>query len=429
MTFFLTRWFYALMQFLYGLFNNSYFWTIIVATVLLRLFQIFPDISNRKTQLKMAVVQPEIDALQKRYANDPQKLREEQSKLMKKHGINTLTSCLPMLITLPLFFCFLNAFRCWGNEETVTLMYETAVSQTYEEGTPERAAAEDQAMDTFNSYKFLWVNNIWQPDCFIDASFLIFRFDGEVITKPRTLEAISSVTLANMPLLQKGYTDGSGKFVSGEEIWSTLCSLGLASGEYGDAGKTTGCSSCSSCSTDRSGMMLLPTSVSAETAAKLLGETAAEPDGTPEATEAPENTEAPEATEAPASGETDDADEEKTYKGSEIYSAIMKRYPDALSRNGKVPANGLMILPFLAAGMQLLSSLVMMKRSKKDGQSKDQAKQMNSMLYFMPILSILICMSSTTAFAFYWTVSGAIQLISTLIINKIFDKKKAEAAK
>ena len=363
--------------------------------------------------MKMAVVQPEIDALQKRYANDPQTFREEQSKLMKKHGINTLTSCLPMLITLPLFFCFLSAFRCWGNEETVTLMYETAVSQTYEEGSAERTSAEDMAMDTFKSYKFLWVNNIWQPDCFIDASFLIFRFDGEVITKPRSLEAISSVTLANMPLLQKGYTDGSGKFVSGEEIWNTLCSLGLASGDYGDAGKTTGCSSCSGCSTDRSGMMLLPTAVSAETAEKLLGAQTAEPTETPEPTEDPEDTET----------------EEKTYTGSEIYSAIMKRYPEALSKNGKIPANGFMILPFLAAGMQLLSSLVMMKRSKKDGQSKDQAKQMNSMLYFMPILSILICMSSTTAFAFYWTISGAIQLISTLIINKIFDKKKAEAAK
>ena len=84
MTFFLTRWFYALMQFLYGLFNNNYLLTIIVVTVFLRLFQIFPDISNRKTQIKMAVVQPQINELQKKYANDPQKLRLEQSKLMKE---------------------------------------------------------------------------------------------------------------------------------------------------------------------------------------------------------------------------------------------------------------------------------------------------------------------------------------------------------
>ena len=52
---------------------------------------------------------------------------------------------------------------------------------------------------------------------------------------------------------------------------------------------------------------------------------------------------------------------------------------------------------------------------------------MNTMMYFMPIMSILICMSSTTAFAFYWTISGIIQIISSLIINAVFDRKKAAA--
>ena len=398
MTFFLTRWFYAFMQFLYGITNNSYLLTIIIATVLLRLFQIFPDISNRKTQIKMAVIQPKIDELQKRYQNDPQKLRAEQSKLMKENGVSTLSSCLPMLITLPLFFCFLSAFRCWGSEETITLMYETAITQTYEEGTAERTEAEDMAMDTFKGFKFLWVNNIWQPDCFIDANAFIFRFDGEVITKPRSLSALSSVALANMPLLQKGYTNAKGEFISGQQIWQTLSDSGLASGEWGDAGNTSGCNGCAGCSTDRSGMLLLP-----EIAEKMLGiETSVQ---TNEGTE---------------DGELGAS--KSTATGSDIYNAIMKRYPDALSKDGKTPANGLLILPFLAAAMQLMSSIVMMKRNKKDGQS-DKAKQMNSMMYIMPVISILICMSSTTAFAFYWTVSGAIQLISTIVINAVFEKK------
>lgn len=401
MTFFLTRWFYAMMQFIHGLTNNSYLLTIVISTVLLRLIQILPDISNRKTQIKMAKIQPKIDELQKRYQNDPQKLRLEQSKLMKENGVSTLTSCLPMLLTLPLFFCFFAAFRCWGNEETVTLMYETVVSQSYEEGSAERAAAEDMAMDTFKGFKFLWVNNIWQPDCFIDAEALIIRFDGEVITKPRNLSLLSSVSLANMPLLQKGYTNAAGEFVSGQQIWQTLTDSGLAAGEWGNAGKTSGCNSCTMCATDRSGMLLLPDTVSPEIAKKMIGvETSVQ-----------------------TSDENGELGEVKsTATGSDIYSAIMKRYPDALSKNGKTPANGLMILPFLAAGMQLLSSIVMMKRNKKDGQSQ-QAKSMNSMMYIMPVISILICMSSTTAFAFYWTISGAFQLISTLIINAVFDKK------
>ena len=68
----------------------------------------------------------------------------------------------------------------------------------------------------------------------------------------------------------------------------------------------------------------------------------------------------------------------------------------------------------------------MMRRSKRDNPNNQQAKQMNTMMYFMPVMSILICMSSTTAFAFYWTISGVIQIVSTLIINAIFDRKKAK---
>ena len=405
MTFFLTQWFYYLLKFLYGLFSNSYLLTILVVTILLRLVQVFPDILNRKTQVKMAEVQPKLNEIQKKYENNPQKLREEQSKIMKENGVSTLSGCLPMLITLPLFFCFLAAFRSWGNEETITLMYETAVTETYEVGTAERAAAEEQAQATFGGFKFLWVKNIWQPDNFINANILIFNMDGEVITKPVNLTMLNSVSLANLPLLKNGYTNSRGEHVSGEQIWQTLCDAGLASGAYGDPGKNSGCSSCSR---DTSGMCLLPAEVSVETVQKMLGD------------------------EALTDTENEDGSVTKTTDktGSDIYNAIMQRYKQPV--NGKTPANGLMILPFLAAGMQLLSSIIMMKRNKKDGaQQNEQAKSMNYMMYLMPIMSILICMSANAAFAFYWAVSGAVQLISSLIINAVFDakKKKKDEAK
>ena len=418
MTFFLTNWFYQLLQFLYGLFGNSYLPTILVVTLLLRLIQIFPDIKNRKTQIKMAEVQPEIKALQKKYANDPNKLRIEQSKIMKEHGISTWSSCLPMLLILPFFFCFLSAFRCWGNEESIMLMYETAVAQTAETE-EERSAAEQTAQDTFDHFKFLWVQNIWQPDCLIDSGDggFLFRFDADVVTKPASLKALSSKTLANMPIFMTGYKDINGELIPADRIWQVLCDAGLATGTLGDEGANSGgCTSCSTCSTDRSGMSLLPDSVDAETAAKMMGTLAeAEPTASPEATETAEADE-PAATESAEAAET-------TTSGTDIYKSIMKRYPDGLSKNGGVPANGLLILPVLAALMQLLTMLVSNKRNK---QQSDQQKQMNAMMYVMPIISILVCMSSTTAFAFYWTVSGAIQLITTVIINKVFDSKNKD---
>lgn len=53
----------------------------------------------------------------------------EQNKLMRENGIGMLSSCLPLLLTLPLFFCFLAAFRFWGYEQTVRLTYETIVNE------------------------------------------------------------------------------------------------------------------------------------------------------------------------------------------------------------------------------------------------------------------------------------------------------------
>ena len=110
--FFLTTWFLEAMKWLYS--NvNSVFLTILICTLVLKLLTVFSDIKTRTSSTKMAAIQPEIQKLQKKYANDPQKLQKAQSKLMRERGVSMWGSCLPMLITMPLFFCFLAAFRFW----------------------------------------------------------------------------------------------------------------------------------------------------------------------------------------------------------------------------------------------------------------------------------------------------------------------------
>lgn len=151
--FFLTNWFLEAMRWIYSLtcaisesgFGNV-FLTILISTILLRALTIFSDIKTRKSSAKMAEVQPEIQRLQKKYANDPRRFQDEQTKLMKEKGVSMWGSCLPMLITMPLFFCFIAAFRYWGYEMNLRLLVD------------------ENAMELFKSFKFLWINNIWQPD-------------------------------------------------------------------------------------------------------------------------------------------------------------------------------------------------------------------------------------------------------------------------
>ncbi len=151
--FFLTTWFLEAMRWIYSLTCSisasgygSVFLTILISTIVLRCITVFSDIKTRKSSAKMAEVQPEIQRLQKKYANDPRRFQQEQQKLMKERGVSMWGSCLPMLITMPLFFCFIAAFRYWGYEMNLRLLVD------------------ENAMELFKSFKFLWINNIWQPD-------------------------------------------------------------------------------------------------------------------------------------------------------------------------------------------------------------------------------------------------------------------------
>ena len=91
---------------------GNYGWTIVLLTVLIRLF-LFPlNQASLKSTRKMQTVQPKIKAIQqkyKKYGNDmtmKQKMNQEIAELYKKEGVNPLGGCLPMLLQMPIFFAF-----------------------------------------------------------------------------------------------------------------------------------------------------------------------------------------------------------------------------------------------------------------------------------------------------------------------------------
>ena len=52
----------------------------------------------------MQAIQPQLQALQERHKQDPQKLQQEMFKLYKEHGVNPLGGCWPMLLPMPVLF-------------------------------------------------------------------------------------------------------------------------------------------------------------------------------------------------------------------------------------------------------------------------------------------------------------------------------------
>lgn len=86
-------------------------WSIVVLTLALQVI-LFPlTWKSLKAAAAMKNLQPEIAKLQKRYADDPQKLNAETMALYKTKGANPLGGCLPMLLQMPIFLALFNALR------------------------------------------------------------------------------------------------------------------------------------------------------------------------------------------------------------------------------------------------------------------------------------------------------------------------------
>ena len=89
------------MRTLYSIVPN-YGVTIILFTIIVKIFLIPLTIKQQKSTLKMQKVQPLIQELQAKYKNDKEKLNMETMKLYKEHGANPMSSCFPMLIQMPI---------------------------------------------------------------------------------------------------------------------------------------------------------------------------------------------------------------------------------------------------------------------------------------------------------------------------------------
>jgi YidC/Oxa1 family membrane protein insertase len=104
----------------------GYGWVLVIFGVLVRLVLWPLNQTAMRSQLRLQVIQPELQAIQKKYANDRsqeglQRQQQEMMKLYQKHGMSPFSpmmGCLPMLIPWPfllaLFFVFQNTIEFRG---------------------------------------------------------------------------------------------------------------------------------------------------------------------------------------------------------------------------------------------------------------------------------------------------------------------------
>ncbi len=125
---------------------QNYGWSMVIFTILIKLLISPLDYKSRKGMRRTQAIQPEIAKLQKKYANDRDKLNQKMSELYRKENINPMSGCLPMLISMPLLFIMFAAMRSVANTELAKQAIDMLVGGVQRNET------------------WLWIKNIWMPD-------------------------------------------------------------------------------------------------------------------------------------------------------------------------------------------------------------------------------------------------------------------------
>ena len=88
-------------------FSHSYGFALIVFSIVVQLVLLPMTAKSKKSMMKMSRLQPQLQELQRRYADDPQRQNQALQNLYKEEGVSMgggcLWSLLPMLIILPLY--------------------------------------------------------------------------------------------------------------------------------------------------------------------------------------------------------------------------------------------------------------------------------------------------------------------------------------
>ena len=102
-----------ILDFFYGL-VPSYGFAIIALTIVIRLAVVPLSAGQIRNMRKMKIVQPLMkerqEQIKQKYKNDPEKQREEQTKIMQEFG-NPLAGCAPLLLQMPILFALFATLR------------------------------------------------------------------------------------------------------------------------------------------------------------------------------------------------------------------------------------------------------------------------------------------------------------------------------
>lgn len=155
------------------LFKN-YGWAIIVFTIALKLILSPLDFLQRRATIQnsrmQAIVQPEIEQINKKYSGQRDVINQKTMEVYKKHNYNVTGTCFTMLINIVItFVVFLTLFSSLNSLADRQLVSQyTQLKSAYEVAVTEGTDIDTAVLDTWDEYKdensWLWIKNVWIGD-------------------------------------------------------------------------------------------------------------------------------------------------------------------------------------------------------------------------------------------------------------------------
>lgn len=179
---------------LIGWFNSfipNYGWTIIVFTILIKIIVSPLDFLQRRAGVKSAEAQaklkPDLDKIQKKYANDPEKARmkmqERQVQALRNGEMKIGSTCGVSLLYLVLmsiiFISLFSSMQTISKIQTINsyIQFENTYDEAVSQGKT-KEEAEQIVLDMYNRGEaretWLWIDNIWKSDT---ATSVVYNFN------------------------------------------------------------------------------------------------------------------------------------------------------------------------------------------------------------------------------------------------------------
>lgn len=368
--------------------------TLILKTIVLPL-DIYSRIKTKKQSLVMEKMRPQMEKLQKQYANDKQLYQQKVMELQKKSGYSMFGACLPMIVSLVIFIIVFQAFSAYSQYATV---------ESYNE-----------MVRDYNSIVNTYVyNEVSNPDGFLyeDEDSSDYKVDFGAFAARYNLDNETNLSTNEVyTKLMEEYCEATGTVIEegaennsaySDEIRLTLVSYYIDS----DAAEYVA-------------QKYEERYNSSEGSHFLWVKNIWYPDSTL-SHEVPDFS----TFRSAASRAGIDASYEESYNKVTANLTVQKEQP-----------NGYFILIILSIGVMLLQQFISMRANKATNElsSVDGSAQRTTkwMMILMPIIYGIFAFMYSSAFSIYMITNTTYSIITTLIINKVmnvwFARKELDA--